>query len=383
MKKLILLALLSSLLLGITACSEGFPDEEMHFGTENKTRPYAVIIDPPEAAPGDTVLVTLYAQTPDLQQLDISWRVALDYDIGLYDEDKTEGRFLDIDVPPAVVDEDGFLTQVFSWVVPDSVHQITSAIPTVLTDPAMIYLAEELIGPEAGSPPAKLAVDAWLKALTAQDMEEMSPIQRTGTWALADIFSCQIRFRVAMWDELHLDVTRNLTVRHTGRLGGPNMNHNADVDEFKLTALHKIDATKDDLEDPQVARTEFDLLPSGENEIPLDANWTYYISTGFHPQQYTSPFDPSLVLQEQAEYRWYFYRKDAPASGHQFYQTEDGEEAEMWNLEEEVRINPASSGSVFRVVSVLRDERGEWKMYHAVPGTEVTERTLRFVDQTP
>ena len=75
MKKVIfgVLLMLSAFLL--SSCTEGFPDEEMHFGIEDKVRPYAVIIEPPEAAPGDVVEVTFLARVPDQSDLDITWHI--------------------------------------------------------------------------------------------------------------------------------------------------------------------------------------------------------------------------------------------------------------------------------------------------------------------
>lgn len=385
MKKLSLLILLTWSLAAVGGCGDGFPDEEMHLGVENKTRPYAVVIDPPEAAPGDTVLVTLRAQAADPDELDVSWRVALDYTIGLYDDDKSEGHFLDLDVPLPEYDDEGFLTQQFFWVVPDSVMLISTALPEVLTDPVMVMLAAELIGPEAGNPPTKAAVDTWLKNLTADEVQAMPPAERYATWALADLFACQVRFRTAMWSDQMVDVTRNLTIRQTSRLGGPNENSNAETSLLLVTALHKADADLDDLEDPSVERSEFIFIENGvrqndQLEVPLNSGWTYYLTVDFFKEQYTSPYDPSLTLSEQGEYRWYYYRQDQPASGHQFLVNEDGDGAEMWELDEEVRLNPGGVGSRFRVLSVVRDDRSEWRLYHAVPGCDVQEGIIEFVN---
>jgi len=59
--------------------------------------------------------------------------------------------------------------------------------------------------------------------------------------------------------------------------------------------------------------------------------------------------------------------------------TDDGDETEMWSLNREARIIPDNAGSTFRVVSVVRDERTDWVMYHSVPGIAVQEGIVEFV----
>ena len=386
MKKLILGVLLLLVLACLTGCSEGFPDEEMHFGIQDNVRPYAVVIEPAEAAPGETVTVTLLARAPDPDAVDVTWRVALDYNIGLYEADEVERNYRELAPELPESDSDGFLTQTFQWVVPDSALLYSSALPEVLTDPAMIYLAGELIGNEAGSPPTKTAVDAWLKALTPEMVAAMPPLEREAAWALADRFASQVRFRLTLRTGQIVDVTRNLTIRHTDRLDGPNTNHNALVTDFGVFAVEKVDATRNDLEDPGIPKTWYGFVDgqgarvADQVEIPIHAGWTYYLTVGFSREIYSSPFDPTGALEEQGTYRWYYYRQDAPRSDHHFFVTTDGDDAEMWNLSDQPRIMPDGAGSTFRVLAAVRDTREEWAMYQAAPGTGVAEGLVVFVD---
>ncbi len=383
MKYLRLTLLLAA--LALTGCNEGFPDEEMHFGLDQKIRPYAVAFEPAEAAPGETVQVTLLARAPQPDELDIMWKVALDYDLGLYETGETERnyRYLTTDLP--VADADGFVSQTFSWVVPDSALLYTSALPEVLTDPTMVFLASELIGPAAGSPPTRSAVDAWLKALTPADLAAMSDLEREGTWALSDRFACQVRFRATLQTDQVVDVTRNLTIRHTGRLGGPNTNHNTEILGLAVAAVEKYDAKKSDLDDPSIKKTWYEIIDENgvrvadQVQVPLNSEWTYYLTTSFRSEQYTSPFDPDQLVPELADYRWHYYRPSDPTAAHQFFVAEDGTEAEMWNLGRRARIMPDGVGSLFRVVVTARDERADWVQYHAAPGTGVAEAIVEFV----
>jgi len=380
----LLLIVLLLTVVGLAGCGDGFPDEEMHFGIEDKARPYAVVIEPAEAAPGETVQVTLLARAPDPDELDITWKVALDYDLGLYEVDEVERNYRQLTAAPPVADADGFLSQTFSWVVPDSALLITSALPDVLTDSELALLVTELIGPGAGSPPTRQAIDAWLKDRTAAELAMMDPLMREATWALADRFACQIRFRATLRTSRVIDVTRNLTIRHTARLDGPNTNHNAVVNSLAVIAVQKTDATVNELRAGQIAQTRHAFIEQGVRvadylQIPLQPSWTYYLVTGFAPEQYDSPFNPDLLVTEDADYRWYYYRQDAPTADHHFFVAEDGTEAEMFDLDQEARIMPPGIGATVRVVAAVRDYRTDWIQFHATPGGAVVEGTIEFV----
>ncbi len=375
---------LLSAVAGLSACTDGFPDEQMHLGNEDKVRPFAVIIDPPDVAPGDTVQVSLLAQISDPDALDITWRVALDYSDGLYQADEIERNYRDIEVPFPVTDEDGFLKHTFQWVVPDSAILWASDIPEVLDDPAMVLLAEELIGPEAGSPPTKSAVNAWLNELTPQDFIDMSPLEQEATWALADRFAIQVRFRAALRTDRMVDVTRNLTIRYTRKFSGPNTNENEDIRHYFVVAVEKENAPVEDIYNEDIPQTGHFFISNANRisdlvQVPYHATWTYYMVSLYTVQSYFAPFDPGVEITEGTLDQWYYYRQDQPFSDHQFFVDEDGDGVEMFELDAVVRIMPDGAGSRFRVVASLRDHRLDWVSYNAAPGQVVEEGIVEFV----
>jgi len=371
----------------LTGCGDTFPtDTELNLGDENKTRPYAVVIEPAEAAPGEAVQVTLRAWTNDASNLDISWRVALDYNIGLYEVDEVERNYVTLDTGNPALDQDGFLEQTFWWTVPEDLIVESSGLPEVLTDPAMIMLAEELMGPEASSPPLKSEVDAWLAQLTPEEVAGMDPLQQQYVWALADRFAVQVRFRAALHTDLVIDVTRNMTVRHTTRLGGPNGNTNPRAVDLAVVAIDKVDAEPADLDNPAIDRQWHYFIndyirQDFEIEVTLRDDWTYYLYTSTGVQRYSSPFDPELELLEETAIRWYYYRQDQPNSDHQLFVNDDGEELDDWDMGNYARLAPDGAGSTFRVLSVVRDERSDWVMYHATPGVVIEEAVVEFVGE--
>ncbi|MBK7672935.1 MAG: hypothetical protein IPJ24_16350 [bacterium] len=367
----------------LAGCGEGFPDEEMHLGLDAKVRPYAVVIEPPEAAPGDTVQVTLYARAPRPDDLDITWRVALDFDRGLYEVDEVERNLRALAVPPPVFDADGFLTQTFRWVVPDSTLLYSSAIPEVPDDPALPAIVALLPGLDTSAPLRKDEIDAWLKAHDIYDVLAMDLPTVNATWALADRFACAVRLRATLRTDVVVDVTRNLTIRYTRQMGGPNGNVNTYVPRFEVVAVEKRDAAAVDIYAEGVAHTIYRFIDDGERladrvDVPLHDDWTYFFRSAFVTQNYSSPWDPAFFSSEAGNYDWYYYRQDAPTSEHAFFVTDDGDAAEMWNLDEHVRVVPDGPGSTFRVVCVVRDSRIEWVSFHATPGTALVEGIVSF-----
>jgi hypothetical protein len=379
LRTLAALAAIAALAL-LTGCGNGFPDEEMHLGLEDKIRPYAVVCEPPEAAPGETVTVTLRYFAPRPAAVVPAWRVVLDYDQGLYEADEIERRHLDLaGLPAPAADAQGFATQSFTYTVPDSTLWWSSAIPETLTDEVMLALTAAL-----GLPPRKDAVAAYLSALTADDLAAMDPEQSAAAQRLADVFACQIRLRATLADGMTVDVTRNLTVRHSRRLGSANANANAVITRFVIGSVPVIDLDLDQLEEHagEITWHEFDgVSPDGlpQAQVTVDPGRTYFASVRFAPELYTSPYDVVRELQEQGSYRWFYFRLDAPGSGHRLLATDEGEDAEAWDLDEDVRLLPPGGDSSFRVMAVVRDERVEWARYHAVPGQSVAVGVVVFL----
>jgi hypothetical protein len=387
-KRLTLLASLTILAGLLAGCGEGFPDEEMHLGLDDKVRPFAILVEPPEAAPGDSVRVTLLARAPHPSAIDISWQVALDFDRGLYEVDGVERNLRPLAAPEPVHDADGFLSQSFTWVVPDSASLLSSALPEVIDDPALAGIGTLLPGLGAGPTWRKDELDAWLKAQDPGTLAAMDPVARAAAWGLADRFACAVRFRAtlrAAGSDDVVDVTRNLTIRHTGRLEGPNTNRNTFVISLEVIGVARRDASPSDLADPDLASARWVLVDGGGHplrgrvDVPLDPDWTYFARADFAAQPYTSPWDPTLVIEELGSFRWYYHRQDAPTSDHAFLLTDEGDDAEMWNLDELVRLAPDGPGSTFRLLLVARDTRREWTSFHAAPGAGVAEGVIAFM----
>ncbi len=371
----------------LAGCGDDFLNEEMLLGDENKLRPLAVVCEPAEVSPGQEITVTLYYWDPDPDETSIDWRVALDYDSGLYGADPVERGYVDLGqvtaIDPPVNTGEGFMRQSVSYVVPTTVLRETSAIPTALDEEPWSSLTE-LVSP--GEDLTQSDMDDFLSSLTVGDLASLNAQERALVLDLADIFACQIRFRIQLRQERILDVTRNVTVRHSRRLGSPNVNENTRLTQWDLVAVPVADVGYDQIDDYSDQLLRFDLIDGAGDPVPVSvpahADWTYFIETDFAAQSYTSPFSDDRVFDEHADHRWYTFRRDDGDVGYPLLRNEDGEEAEMWELDDWVRIVPPNSGeSIFRIYSCVRDDRPEWEGFHASSGTALTATEITFVDE--
>jgi hypothetical protein len=374
--------LLPGLLLA-AACSDAFNDLEMHLGLEGKTRPLAILCEPPEAAPGDTVRVTLYLHAPDPDAVSVSWRVALDYDLGPYGTDEIEQRLLPL-APPAPASEGlGFLRQEFLFVVPDSTLLWASALEDPVTDPAMVALAALLLPPGTASPPPKAAVAAYLAGLSAAELAALPAATRAAAWGLADRFAGRVRFRAALASEVYVEVTRNLTIRHSGRLGSPNANHNPGYEGFEILAIPHPDV---DYDDRLLYADELEHYPFAVGEslpgqrVPRHADWTYYVALTAQRESYTSPYSGDQLFTERTSHRWYYVALDDPRDPYPLFRNDEGEATEMWELDDNVRLVPPAAGEErhYRLICCLRDSRPEWEHYATSPGLTLVMGDLTF-----
>ncbi len=383
------LGLLPALLAG---CGDGFTDVEMHLGSEEKVRPYALLCEPPEAAPGDTVTLTLLAWAPDPAALHVGWRVALDYNLGPYQADEVERRMVDLDatipIPTPTSDAEGFVRQSFRYVVPDSTLLWSSALPDPMRDEVMVELARLLL-PAGVDPSSRGSIERYLRELRAEEILALDPAARAAVFALADRFAARIRFHATLHAGITVDVTRNLTIRHSGRLESPNTNQNPEVASLEVIAIPARDVEDPDDPEHQDGIMRFPLTSAAgtmpEVRVPRHDDWTYYLVLSPGLQEYTSPFSGDRLFTENDTYRWYYFRLDAPSADFALFRDDPGDETEMWSLDESVRLMPPIDApeSRYRVVACLRDERPEWALYQATPGLTVATAEIVFVPERP
>ncbi|MCB1150343.1 hypothetical protein KDK88_02255 [bacterium] len=382
MSQRLILAPLALLLL-LAGCGGEFPNQEMDLAGEQKLRPIAVTLDPPEAAPGQTVRVTLLYYSPDQEPAQVDWQVAMDYRLGLYEVDEVEQGILQIpDVDPPVYDAAGYAEQTFTMLVPDTVLLTTSAQPDTLDDELLLAVARPLLGKSDGEPVTRMELDAAFKTDGF-----VSAAPDTMKAYLADLFGCEIRFRARLRRGISVDVTRNLTVRYSGQYGSLNRNTNPWLQRLNLYAVPFPDVDADDLGRYE---TQLQVYPlAGDDVTPhlvsvlLHRDWTFILGLSMGLDAYTSPFEPESPRLEKYQAHWYHLDLVNPLDADPFYVTDEGDEAEMSDLDSRVRLaQPVGDGPYrYRVTAVVRDRRLEWMgTYTTTPGASVITGEFEFVE---
>jgi hypothetical protein len=171
----------------------------------DKIRPLAVICEPAEAAPGDTVSIRFFAVFPKGVPA-LTWTVALDYGMDLYGNEVVERHVVPLESIRDTSAPDS-LGLSFRIVVPES---------TLLYSTQLSGLIKKGIGVPAGL--TLETVDSLMKAL---------PVNQTMIPAtLIDQFATNIKLRCHMESDITLDVTKLLTVRYSRKFNSPNVNEN-------------------------------------------------------------------------------------------------------------------------------------------------------------
>ncbi|MCA9727642.1 MAG: hypothetical protein KC729_08160 [Candidatus Eisenbacteria bacterium] len=372
-------ALASAVLSG---CANDFAGEEMRLGEEDKIRVLGMVIEPPEAAPGEAVEVTLHWYDPRPASTRIDWTVALEYDAGNYGVDPVERHYVDLsgsEVPNSTADEgDGFYSQSFSFLVPDSVLVWSPAVATLMQADEVADYASELA---KWAEPTPAGWNGFFAALDAAYLDSLDDESASLIRSLADLFAAQIRFHARLEHGSTVDAARALTVRYSSALGSENVNENTQVSSLFLVGIPHDDVVwseRDEYEgEMEWTPIALDDEVHARVSVALQESWTYYLVCDGLTQTYRSPYFTGEVLEELMRYRWFRFRAADPTSDQPFFVTDDGNDADVYDLDEAVRIEP-STGERYRICVVLRDERPEWLRYQATPGQRVVLTDIDF-----
>lgn len=241
--------LLAIFLAFFAACTNSLPKfEDIQ---ADKTRPIAmIIIDPPEAAPGDTVHVRYIGFSPDSANLTTHWTVALDYAQGNYGGVAVDGHILDLDIMmlPGSTPTD------FYFVVPDSTLLYSTYLKNLSNAPWN---------------PLHLSIsqaDSILKTAVKNGIT-LPPSMAN----IADMIGTKIKLNVHITAEYSLDVYSFMTVRYTRDLKSDSANVNRNPD-LRWIAV-------------------YDVAKGKVNSFDSVAKYSYTVKRLFYPQHPDSVWD--------------------------------------------------------------------------------------------
>jgi hypothetical protein len=306
----------------LLGCAE-FPEKYENVIADGKIRPFSIIVEPPEAAPGDTVKVRLQLYDAG-KSPDVDWELALKFQLN---QGTTSSSFpnasetIDLDKSDLVFDRssDGLS---FSLVIPRGARN-----PLRLTD-----LSPDLIKPETEISAEEKAALAELgiaslsgglrKAELVEALDSAARIPNALS-PMVDGLIALVRINAKVSSPgFTLDVAKNLTVRYSNRLATgsypSNVNGNPVIDSVGLIHVHA-GGIVDFAEIPEhvsdtayftigSANDPLALAPDTLRIVPGDSYFLYAVARQAD-QAYRSP--AGKAHREQLGFQWFYTNLDA------------------------------------------------------------------------
>ncbi len=317
MKKLlnITIILAAAIMVG---CAD-FPEKYDNVIEGQKIRPFAIVLDPPEAAPGDTVHVILKMYDAD-KEYNVDWELGLEYQIDNYDALPVVNYVLNMEEENMLINQSENGLE-FSFVVPTGNQNpllLSSILPQVI-------LQEEDVDGDVKSQLGNIGVDVNGGDISREDLVEAFENNQSLPNELSPLVDnmvalVQLRAKVRS-PGFSLDVTKNLSIRYSNRLESgdfiSNVNENPVIDSIAIIRVYHKDITDpkeiknydsdtlyfktygEDLEGDLV----YDTLEVGEKQS------FFAMATSNNSQQsYRSPNEK--VHKEDLFYSWFYTNLD-------------------------------------------------------------------------
>jgi len=338
----------------LIGCAD-FPEKYENVIEGQKIRPFAIILEPPEAAPGDTVKVSLKMYDAD-KNYTVDWELALKYQIDNYDALPQVSEIIDLEAGDRKINPtaDGLE---FSFVIPKgsqnplSLSELTPELLRSVDEISSSERAElELLGiSDLDKGLKKKAVIELVEGLSSIP-NELSPI--------VDNLVALIQLKAKVTSTgFKLNITKNLSVRYSNQLGKgsylSNVNQNPRIDSLGIIRVHKAgitdinkiskfvsDTVYLNFSSDNVKTIEFDTI-----EVREDYSYFAFAKSLGSEQVYRSPDEKQHT--EVLFYQWFYTNLDDVSSG--------------W--EDLLKINYAESPQGIEVVALEIPKNKEMKRF--------------------
>lgn len=358
------LPLAASLCL-FAGCAE-FPETYENVIADEKIRPFAIVLDPPEAAPGDTVHASLKLYDAG-KAYSVRWSLALKFQVKQSvtgSSFPTASEWIELDSGSLVVDSDSD-GLALGFVIPDGARnplRISGYVPIVIPESDLSAEEKSLLpGIGIGSSAGGIPRDTLLAAFASH---RSLP---NGLAPLVDGFLgvLQIKARVTS-PGFSVEVTKNLTVRYSNRLAAgahlSNVNANPRLDSIGIIHVHAAGVTDFDGIRDHASDTVF-LGARPSDTLKVVPGDSYFLiasgASGARGQPYRSP--EGKVHDEQLSYQWFYTDLDAPGKvGSELIVSRRGGRPLDGPV---VPIRIPAPGTGFRHIAIratLGDSRPEW-----------------------
>lgn len=356
------LPLISAVVWLLSACAN-FPEVYENVIEGEKIRPFAIRMEPAEAAPGDTVHVTLLLYDAG-KDYAISWSLALNFTIDNYSQNEIEDYYLDLD-SMAFNTAPGKLE--FDFQIPVGGYNpilLSGFIPEVLIPPDELNAEQEKAFEDAG-------IALGPAGATRHDFTELMDGREDAPASLGALINetiALIRVRAHITSPgFMLDVTKNLTVRYNNRFSSgiysENVNENPFIKSAALIQVHQAGIEDPDDISAYRADTQYFTNTSSVDTFSIRSGYSYFLmaDTSGVAQQYRSR--SGILHTEQLWYQW-FYTNKTPVST---------EWDELITLVDQaldlpvVCLRPPKNKSMreFAINVVVRDWRPEWAIMNS------------------
>lgn len=309
----------------LAGCAE-FPEKYENVIDGEKIRPFAILVDPPEAAPGDTVKVELKLHDAG-KDYDLAWELALRYQLNL--------GAISSPFPNAseIVDLEGQGRKIsassdglsFSVVIPSGDKN-----PVALTNltPEIVRTEEDLSAEEKDAL-RDLGITSFQGGLRKSDLVAALDSARTVPNALSPLVDALVglvRFKAKLTSPgFKLDVTKALTIRYSNRVETgtylSNVNRNPVIDSIGIIRVNAKGLTyfgeiAGHETDTVFFRThkevDLDNPPYDTLKVLPDRSYFLIAQSEGSEQSYRSP--AGMEHKEQLFYQWFYSNLDKTGS---------------------------------------------------------------------
>ncbi|GEM_PF-3053017 len=312
----------------LAGCAE-FPEKYENVIADAKIRPFAIVLDPPEAAPGDTVHAALKLYDAG-KTYAVRWSLALKFQVkqGVTGSAfPTASEWIDLD--SGSFDTGNLVTESSSdgldlgFRIPDDARnplRLSGYVPGVIPE-SDLSTEEKSLLPGIGieSSAGGIPRETLLAALASHSSLP------NGLAPLVDGFLAVVQIKAHITSPgFALDVTKDLTVRYSNRLKAgayaSNVNANPRLDSIGFIHVHAGGVTDFDKIREHASDTVFVGASAGAagdeakrtfdtlKVVPGDSY--FLIASGGGGQRYRSP--QGNLHDEQLIYQWFYTNLDAP-----------------------------------------------------------------------
>ncbi len=300
-------------IIGLIACSD-FSETYENVIQDKKIRPFAITMDPAEAAPGDTVHVRLHIHDAE-KNYAINWQLALSYQVGNKGLTTEASHIIDLNSEGRHFNSsaDGLG---FSFVIPNDSNNpilLSPMVPSLVRKSGNISITEQ--GALATLGITDLSGGLPLQTLIqAIDSSQSIPNSLS---PLIDNLTSLIQIKAMVTSPgFSVDVTKQMTVRYSNTLDSgnyiSNVNKNPTIDSLGIIRVFELGVEDETLLSSVISDT---IYFHRENTIPSTPSFdTLTITEGYsyfliaasenNNQLYRSPDE--FVHHEKHIYQWFY-----------------------------------------------------------------------------